>query len=1126
MTISFGTGNGVEMVLVDDADAITNWSGSHDGLEGYGGQLQGSDCVVIAIRKNETIVITLNNTTTVSTTNNQVICNLASAVGHLADAYSLVITDTNNGDSSSMSFLSDINGLISPLAFDGNSGSCDLDTYNFEEIVITWDAGGSNVKAADNIWMDAVYVGNGVDLTGTTTSDLLFTEGQAYDESSDTYNGILTEKEGIIFCQGDVFISATSGKSYGETLVFYQTSNGHNDYHLTGDGTIDLQNTNILVSGTCDLTINTSSATSFDMAGGTIVGALSVTFGSDDDVNGVIFTSCTTINNGGCNSFTNNVIDTTTTLTISSAASDCTLTDITNLTLSGVLTDCNIFSSDQIDLTVSGSGLSGCTIDETDHASALVVWDGAKTLANNDFQNTPGSKHCVELTSYVSSITWSNTFNTTDFPVGTAGESGTDWNFGTDGDEAIYLNFTSSSDITINSADGTTPSIRKAAGYTGTVTITAAANPKIDVTVKNSAGTPIQYAWVYIHDGVSQINNTQTDSNGEITQIDYSGGQSTSTLRVRIWGYYHFETIIDTSTTANIGVTLVEDAQQSGSAPTLTDTWTDVPASETVGWSSGTNIETVNDVYGWLMNKYAAETYMQYQSPMKSVTARQYEFINGWNFTNTTDYQKLKGGTIIDTATDQQWSNVVSIGSIESGTGIYIIQDDTLIPSAWWSSGHIDILVEVRNSSGTWIQSTDDSQTAINGGIWVFAREYGDLYTSYFVDLSGGGRSVIPISTSNDPNNTTSNTTVAAYTIGITTNFTTLSRSLDGGDNYYNYRVEFDLNGHTLEEFYEYTKWMTSFDYSQTIDSDNGYEYRNAYETDASFTGSDVAVAPFGTFAGGKFFGARGVFIHSMDTDDATNYQLIDNLGNDKYPPALVPLGLSGVTEGTAIIMIANATVGAVTTGDILLQGFADSSGELNTTFTYEGDLDIIVRARNQGIACAAISDDGGVFDDQTEEAASSVDTAEDMTILPAAPLVDDAYYFGHTEKFNQIKLNISTAIVQSSSTLVWEYWNGSWTALSGVVDATNGFENSGNGIISYTLPSDWVTTTVNTTQGPYYYVRVRLSVLGSVTTAPKAKWVTLDASRYLPYNASRVISSTGLSDIATWTKDIISVFI
>jgi len=243
-----------------------------------------------------------------------------------------------------------------------------------------------------------------------------------------------------------------------------------------------------------------------------------------------------------------------------------------------------------------------------------------------------------------------------------------------------------------------------------------------------------------------------------------------------------------------------------------------------------------------------------------------------------------------------------------------------------------------------------------------------------------------------------------------------------------------------------------------------------------------------------------------------------------------VAVAVAGVTEGTAVKILANETVGTVTEGDVLSEGFADDTGEFSFSLNYEGafdpsGLDVLVRARNQGIATAAIADDGGVFTDETEEGSSNA--TADMTLLPAAPVADDAYYFGHQEQFIELKLGVSIVLTFSGQpTIVWEYWDGdSWEPLTGVTDGTSGFETSGESAVSYTLPGDWVTTTINS-QGPLYYIRARLSVLGTITQVPVGRRVTLDVTRYLPYNAERIIESgTGLSDNASWIEDSISTF-
>lgn len=130
-----------------------------------------------------------------------------------------------------------------------------------------------------------------------------------------------------------------------------------------------------------------------------------------------------------------------------------------------------------------------------------------------------------------------------------------------------------------------------------------------------------------------------------------------------------------------------------------------------------------------------------------------------------------------------------------------------------------------------------------------------------------------------------------------------------------------------------------------------------------------------------------------------------------------------------------------------------------------------------------AVADDGGARTDQT--AAANNDTASDMTLLPAVPASNDAYYFGDDIAFPKLRLNQGTNGA-GTWTIVWEYWNGAaWVALPGVADESNGFRGgTGTKYVSWTLPGDWALTTV---QGlNLYWVRARVSSYTSVTTQPK----------------------------------------
>lgn len=264
------------------------------------------------------------------------------------------------------------------------------------------------------------------------------------------------------------------------------------------------------------------------------------------------------------------------------------------------------------------------------------------------------------------------------------------------------------------------------------------------------------------------------------------------------------------------------------------------------------------------------------------------------------------------------------------------------------------------------------------------------------------------------------------------------------------------------------------------------------------------------------------VTINILDGGDAPT---VDNVnGSTVNVVNAVTVRTEGLTEGAAVKIIANETVGTVTSGDTLSEGLAGSDGVYSYSQNYEGafnpsGLDVIVRARNQGFPNAAIADDGGSLTDETT--ASNSTTLNDMTLLPATPVVNDAYYFGHNEEFGQVKLELSTVAIGTLN-IVWEYWDGgAWSTLT-KTDGTSNFTQSGT--ISWPIPNDWADTTVNG-QGPYRYVRARLSAFVSILQVPKGRFCKLDVTRYLPFTQNRVITSDGLTVVATWIEDTISEF-
>jgi hypothetical protein len=202
------------------------------------------------------------------------------------------------------------------------------------------------------------------------------------------------------------------------------------------------------------------------------------------------------------------------------------------------------------------------------------------------------------------------------------------------------------------------------------------------------------------------------------------------------------------------------------------------------------------------------------------------------------------------------------------------------------------------------------------------------------------------------------------------------------------------------------------------------------------------------------------------------------------------------VASGDDLLDITNSTPSDRSTDNIITLNSPYNIDDATAEHFYDGSItqssgDVVysgmcvvgaVEDNEDTALAAAIADDGGAFTDETTAAGNA--TADDLTLLPAAPAVNDAYYFGGNDPFVSLQLNVSTAGV-GTYTITWEYYDGiGWVALSGVTDGTSGFTVSGENTVSFTQPLDWATTTVNT-QGPFYYIRARVSAFTSITTQP-----------------------------------------
>lgn len=141
------------------------------------------------------------------------------------------------------------------------------------------------------------------------------------------------------------------------------------------------------------------------------------------------------------------------------------------------------------------------------------------------------------------------------------------------------------------------------------------------------------------------------------------------------------------------------------------------------------------------------------------------------------------------------------------------------------------------------------------------------------------------------------------------------TQNLGGGQGSLLHKGTITLNGSiSVTQAYQALMWACSESSTITFNSIPGFRYRVL----PGQTYAENVAAPFGTFAGGKWFVAQGWWLTGVQAADSKNYQLISHTGVTETPP-------------TSIVI----EVGNVTTSDYVLVARDDGAGDiLDTEYT------------------------------------------------------------------------------------------------------------------------------------------------------------------------------------------------
>ncbi|OGK57052.1 hypothetical protein A3H83_03625 [Candidatus Roizmanbacteria bacterium RIFCSPLOWO2_02_FULL_39_8] len=266
-------------------------------------------------------------------------------------------------------------------------------------------------------------------------------------------------------------------------------------------------------------------------------------------------------------------------------------------------------------------------------------------------------------------------------------------------------------------------------------------------------------------------------------------------------------------------------------------------------------------------------------------------------------------------------------------------------------SGYSDITIAFVNGTLTYsaisgaFTNLEPVSQAVSGATGIFL---------YQTTTTGAGTMTLGnvVGTFNGTNVITGGTSSATATSSSTlTEAYTMSKNFEQGSSF-PYSVIIGCATRVLTQAYEYFKYVTrvgsTFSTYPTAKAQGGaithsalqgQQYIRAHEdnqTTPDNTYSPVKASPLGTFAGGKFFGAQGVWIENMAAADVQNFQLIDANGVTRTPPNKQSVTITNLLSGDRVSVF-RTTSG--TTIDKAMYSLAAGNNSGNSTVVVSGAI-------------------------------------------------------------------------------------------------------------------------------------------------------------------------------------------
>lgn len=282
-------------------------------------------------------------------------------------------------------------------------------------------------------------------------------------------------------------------------------------------------------------------------------------------------------------------------------------------------------------------------------------------------------------------------------------------------------------------------------------------------------------------------------------------------------------------------------------------------------------------------------------NPSERSTDNIITLLGDYNIDDTAAEHLYDGSIIQGTgATREIYDGIVNFGNVEA---IQIIQNGAVLTDDWWNvtGGGLNADANAGISHRFMLKTVLNNADIDGRRLIGTSRKYGNTYTEFSINGTSRGNNVLALADAVDLNNATASGTVAGYsTIAKVEGYTT-TEDIDPTVSSEEYYVVWDKGSQTINDLYEYTKYVTRDGTAETLFGLSGELFRGVTHQVA-----------YSSLAGGTF--NEGAVV----TINASTAQILADDGVDTMWVQLLtgpaPASSDSITQGGV-----TATAGTVT---------------------------------------------------------------------------------------------------------------------------------------------------------------------------------------------------------------------